>query len=79
MQYLWKPEEGGGASGSGVKDSCWLPCERGELNPSPLEEQLLLLTAKPSLQPCDALFLPFPISLKLFQNKKGLQCDKVRS
>ena len=38
-------------TGIGVTDSCELPCGFWELNPSPLEEQPVLLTAEPSLQP----------------------------
>lgn len=34
---------------TGVTDSCELPCECWKLNPSPLEKQLELLTAEPSL------------------------------
>lgn len=35
--------------GTGISDSCELPCGYGELNPDPLEEQPVLL-AEPSLQ-----------------------------
>jgi hypothetical protein len=35
---------------TGVPDSCELPCRCWELNPSPLEEQSVLLTTMPSLQ-----------------------------
>jgi hypothetical protein len=34
----------------GVTDSCELPCVCWDLNPRPLEEQLLPLTTEPSLQ-----------------------------
>ena len=37
--------------GTGVTDSCELPCGCWELNPGPLEEQSVLLTAEPSFQP----------------------------
>ena len=37
--------------GTGVTDSCELPCECWELMPGPPEEQSGLLTAEPSLQP----------------------------
>ena len=36
--------------GTGVTDSCELPCGCWELNPGPLEEQPVLLTAEPSPQ-----------------------------
>ena len=36
--------------GIGVKDGCEPPCGCRELNPGPLEEQPVLLTAEPSLQ-----------------------------
>ena len=37
-------------------DSCELLCECWELNPGPLEEQSVLLTTEPSLQPHDFFF-----------------------
>ena len=37
--------------GTGVTDSCELPYGCWELNPGPLEEQSVLLTAEPFLQP----------------------------
>ena len=40
-----------GSPGTGVTDSCELPCGYWELNLGPLEEQLEFLTAEPSLQP----------------------------
>ena len=36
-------------AGTGVIDSCELPCGCWELNPGPLEEQSLLLTTESSL------------------------------
>lgn len=45
------------ASGLGVVDSCELPCGCSELNPGRLEEQSVLLTAEPSLQPPLSTFL----------------------
>jgi hypothetical protein len=39
-----------GSLGTGVPDSCELPCGFWELNLDPLEEQPVLLTAEPSLQ-----------------------------
>ena len=44
--------EGVGSPGTGVTGSCEPPCGRWELNLDPLEEQSVLLTAEPSLQPC---------------------------
>ena len=43
--------EGVRSPGTGFSDSCELPCGCWELNPGPLEEQSVLLTAEPSLQP----------------------------
>jgi len=37
--------------GTGVTDGCEPPCGFWELNPSPLQEQQVLLISKPSLQP----------------------------
>ena len=34
-----------------ITDGCELPCGCQELNSGPLEEQAMLLTAEPSLQP----------------------------
>ena len=42
--------EGIRSSGTGVTDSCELPCGCWGLNPGPLEEQPVVLTAEPSLQ-----------------------------
>ena len=36
---------------NGVLDDCEPPCGWEELNPAPLEEHLVLLSAEPSLQP----------------------------
>ena len=36
--------------GNGLTDGCELPCGCWELNPGPLEDQPVLLTAEPSLQ-----------------------------
>ena len=48
---LWKSEEGLRAIGTGVSDGCGPPMVLGtELGP--LQEQQVLLTAEPSLQPC---------------------------
>jgi hypothetical protein len=35
---LWRPEEGIGSRGTGVTESCKLPCGGWELNPNPQEE-----------------------------------------
>ena len=39
-----------------ITDGCESPCGCRELNSGPLEEQALLLTAEPSLQPCLSIF-----------------------
>ena len=51
-----KPEEGVRTSGTGVMDGCRLPCGCWELNSGPLEEQPVLLTTEPSLQPQKSVF-----------------------
>jgi hypothetical protein len=43
--------EGVRSLGTRVTDSCELPCGCWEFNPGPLEEQSVVLTAEPSLQP----------------------------
>ena len=43
--------EGVRSPGTGVTGSCELPCRFWELNPGPLEEQPVLVTTKPTLQP----------------------------
>jgi hypothetical protein len=53
----WGPEEDMRPPGTGVTDGCELPCGCWKLNPGPLEEQPVLLTAKPSLQPQDLIYL----------------------
>jgi hypothetical protein len=47
--YVRSPE-------TGVTDSCELPCWCWELNLDPLEEQPVLLTTEPSLQPPPCFF-----------------------
>jgi hypothetical protein len=42
--------------GIGVTDSCEPPCGCWELNSEPLEEQSVLLTTEPSLQPLSLIF-----------------------
>ena len=44
-------EEGIGSPETGVMDSCQLLCGCWELNPESQQEQSVLLTAEPSLQP----------------------------
>lgn len=51
----------------GVPDSC----ECWELNPGPLEEQLILLTTKPSLQRFVSVLQRFPTTLSLAQEGIG--------
>jgi len=43
--------EGADYSETGIPDSCELPCGCWELNLDPLEEQSVLLSTEPSLQP----------------------------
>lgn len=53
VQCSQKPEEGVKSSGTGVTDGC----ERaGKVNPSLLQEQQMLLTAEPSVQPLRPVF-----------------------
>jgi hypothetical protein len=47
--YQCRPEQGIRSPGTGVTDSCDLPCGFWELNP--LEEHPVLLATEPSLQP----------------------------
>ena len=54
--------EGIRSLGTGVSDSCELPCGCWELNLGPLKEQLVLLTAEPSLQP-PVMYLKFIVQL----------------
>ena len=54
--YLQKPEEGTGSLGTGVKEDCQPQGERWKLNPGPLQEQPVLLTAEPSLQSLHLIF-----------------------
>jgi hypothetical protein len=56
-------------AGTGVTDSCGLPCGCCRLNLGPLEEQSVLLTTKPSLQPLKlSLFFEFP-NVKVLKTK----------
>jgi hypothetical protein len=47
--------EGVRTPGTEIIDSCVLPCVCWKLNLGPLEEQPVLLTAEPSLQPLRTL------------------------
>lgn len=49
MQCLHRPEKGVGFPGTAVMDGYVLQCRCLELNPRPLEEQSVLVTAEPSL------------------------------
>jgi hypothetical protein len=51
VQGLRRPEESIGSSGTGAIDVGESPCGCWELNPGPLEEQSVLLSADSSLQP----------------------------
>lgn len=46
-----RTEKGVRAPGTGVTHDCEPPCGCWDSNPGPLEEQLVLLTTEPSLQP----------------------------
>lgn len=46
-----RPEEGAGAPGTAVTDSCELSCRCWELNSGPVEEQPVPLTTVPSFFP----------------------------
>jgi hypothetical protein len=49
LMYIFIPEEGTESYGTTLTDSSELPCGCWELNSAPLKEQLVLLTAEPSL------------------------------
>lgn len=50
--HLWRLEKGLRSSGTRVTDGGWNPsCGCWNLNLDPLEDQIVLLTAKSSLQP----------------------------
>jgi hypothetical protein len=52
------------STGTGVIDSCEVPCACWELNPDPLQWQQVLLRTEPSLQPFISLSLqPFEMLL----------------
>ena len=50
-QVPGKSGKDSGSPASGVTDGCELPCGCWESNPGPLEEQPVLLTTEPALQP----------------------------
>lgn len=62
--YSWRPKEGIECLGTGLANSCESPWRGRELNPSPSEEQSLLLRAEPSLL-LGIIFLPIFILLWL--------------
>ncbi|EGV91681.1 hypothetical protein I79_016791 [Cricetulus griseus] len=47
-----------------ITDSCEPPFDCWELNSGPLEEQSVLLTSEPSLQPLHVQFLTVPVRLQ---------------
>jgi hypothetical protein len=51
MTCLRRLEESVGSSGTVVIDGSERPCECWELNPGPVQEDLILLTSQPSLKP----------------------------
>ena len=55
VQMLMRPEESTGSPGAGVKGSYELGA--GNLSSGPLQEQQVLLTTEPSLQPKDLFLL----------------------
>jgi hypothetical protein len=50
-RYLQRLEESAGSSGAGVTGGYYLSCEFWELNTGLLQEEPMLLTTEPSLQP----------------------------
>jgi len=52
-----KSEEGIGSLGNGGTDAYEASCRCWESNPDPLEEQPVLLSSEPSLNPCSFLLL----------------------
>lgn len=60
---LQRPEEGMQFPGAGVRGSCELPdVDAKKQDSSPLEEQKVLITDKPSLHPLRCSFIPRCIS-----------------
>lgn len=60
-RYLWRPEEGIGLAGTGVRDGCELPWvwRGGGIKPGSLQDQTMLLTSEPSVQPLCTIFFLF--------------------
>lgn len=61
---LWRPEEGMGSLGTGVRDVCEPPCGCWALNASPVLEHRLLFPAEPSLQPQEQISTEYNGRLK---------------
>ena len=59
IYYVYNIPEGQKRAPDLITDGCEPPCGCWELNSGPLEEQAMLLTAEPSLQPSDLLRLKF--------------------
>lgn len=55
--YPLRPEEHIRSRGTGVSDSCKWPRKCWKSNPGSLEEQVVLITVEPALQPCTSLFV----------------------
>lgn len=52
VEYVYKGQkEDLRSPGTGITDDCVLPCGCCEQNPGPPEEQLVLLTTEPCIQP----------------------------
>ena len=78
--YLWKPEEDIESSGTGVTDSCEVPCAVMGTKLHPLEAQQVFLTAAASLQHLLVLFVWFCSYFCFFQDKVslcGLGCPRT--
>ena len=61
----------------GVTDSCKLPSGCWELNPGPLEEQPVLSTAEPPLQPVVPLFLKYCNRTEVVKGMQYFLCCHV--
>ena len=57
MFYLYVKPVGQKGAPDLITDGCEPLCGSWELNSEPLEEQLVLLTCEPSLQPCLWVFI----------------------
>jgi len=58
-----------------ITDGCEPPCGCWELNSGPLEEQSVLLTAEPSLQPTYSVFLPAGMAVR--KEKAGMASEET--